>query len=112
MTLPTTLTGIAASPGICSGQAFVVDRPEAVTGSEVGILILRTAGVDWLEVIVRSKAVVTEFGGKTSHAASICRELGKPCVTAVPGITSIVRSGTHMIVDGDLGTVTIFLSQT
>ena len=101
------LTGLAASPGTHVGQAFVAKRPDAVAGRPVGVLVIKTSSMDWLEAIAGAGAVVTEVGGRTSHAASICRELGKPCVTAVADVTSIIRSGAWIAVDGGAGTVTI-----
>ncbi len=101
------LTGLAASPGTHVGQALVAERPSAALGRRVGVLVIKTSSMDWLEVIAGAGAVVTEVGGRTSHAASICRELGKPCVTAVVDVTSIIHSGAWVAVDGGAGTVTI-----
>lgn len=105
--MPSTLVGIAASPGTYIGQALVAERPDAVPGHAAEVLVVKTASVDWLIAIIGARAVVTEVGGKTSHAATICRELGKPCVTAVPDATSIIRSGVLLAVDGEAGTVTL-----
>jgi phosphotransferase system enzyme I (PtsI) len=52
-------------------------------------------------------AVVTESGGTTSHAAIIARALGLPYVVRAQGLTTKVRPGAPMIVDGSRGEVTI-----
>jgi phosphotransferase system enzyme I (PtsI) len=52
-------------------------------------------------------AVVSESGGKTSHAAIIARALGVPYVVRVQGVTTTVRPGAPMIVDGSRGEVIV-----
>jgi phosphohistidine swiveling domain-containing protein len=98
-----------ASPGTFIGQAVLARRasPDAILEPPNGVLVLESAGVEWLEAITQAGAVVTEVGGRTSHAATICRELGKPCVTAVANLTALVSPGTLLAVDGGAGTVTI-----
>ena len=51
-------------------------------------------------------ALVTEKGGPTSHTAIIARQLGLPCVVAVPGLLG-VPSGTALLVDGTTGEVQV-----
>ncbi|MBN1443732.1 MAG: phosphoenolpyruvate--protein phosphotransferase [Planctomycetes bacterium] len=53
------------------------------------------------------RALVTEVGGVTSHGALLARSMGIPAVTGVQGITSIVRGGDRLIVDGSSGTVVV-----
>src|ERR1022692_3698889 len=101
------LTGLAASPGTYVGRALVAERPDALLGRTTEVLVVRSASMEWLEAISRAGAVVTEIGGKTSHAATICRALGKPCVTAVASVTFLIRSGALVAVDGGAGTVTV-----
>ena len=52
-------------------------------------------------------AVVSESGGRTSHAAIIARAFGLPYVVGTEGITTKVRPGTSMIVDGIHGDVIV-----
>ena len=61
-----------------------------------------TAGLDATLVV----ALATTLGGPTSHTAIIARQLGIPCVVAVDGLDA-VASGTMVMVDGTLGTVTV-----
>ncbi|MGW0035785.1 phosphoenolpyruvate--protein phosphotransferase [Gordonia sp. NPDC003376] len=61
-----------------------------------------TAGLDPALVT----ALVTRLGGPTSHTAIIARQLGIPCVVAVPGLGA-VAAGTTVLVDGTTGTVEI-----
>jgi phosphotransferase system enzyme I (PtsI) len=61
-----------------------------------------TAGLNAATVV----ALVTEKGGPTSHTAIIARQLGIPCVVAVPGVLA-VPAGTAVLVDGSTGDVEI-----
>ncbi len=100
------LKGLSASPGTYVGQAVVAERPSTAI-RKGGVLVIRHSSLDWLEAMTLAGAVVTETGGRTSHAATICRELRKPCVTAVANITTVLRDGQWLSVDGEEGTVTI-----
>lgn len=53
------------------------------------------------------KAIVTERGGVTSHAAILARSLGIPAVMGIPNIVRKVEVGDLVIVDGNVGNVYI-----
>jgi phosphoenolpyruvate-protein phosphotransferase len=55
--------------------------------------------------------LVTEVGGETSHVAILSRALGIPAVTAVKDAARLIRPGEWVVVDGDLGEVTISPSE-
>jgi phosphotransferase system enzyme I (PtsI) len=52
-------------------------------------------------------AIVTEAGGRTSHAAIMARSLGVPLVAGVPRITERIKSGMLIAVDGTSGQVAV-----
>ncbi|MDO4404176.1 MAG: phosphoenolpyruvate--protein phosphotransferase [Atopobiaceae bacterium] len=52
-------------------------------------------------------AIITETGGRTSHAAIICRALEIPAVLSVEGATKNIATGDLVIVDGAKGTVIV-----
>ena len=52
-------------------------------------------------------AIVTETGGRTSHAAIICRALEIPAVLSVEGATTNIANGNLCIVDGAKGIVIV-----
>ena len=51
------------------------------------------------------RGFVTEKGGKTSHTAIIARTYEIPAVVGIGDITSLVRDGDFLIIDGNDGTV-------
>ena len=100
--------GRAASPGVLSGLAFVIDKPYDVTPEEMNygdILVVKFATPLYFEFYVKAGAIVTEVGGVTCHAAGIAREMGIPCVVAVDNILQKVKTGDQLIVDGNRGVV-------
>ena len=58
---------------------------------------------DWLPLLRRAGAVVTDSGGMTCHAAIVSRELGIPCVVGTGEATSKLRDGEMVTVDATRG---------
>lgn len=61
-----------------------------------------TAGLDPKLIV----GIATRLGGPTSHTAIIARQLGIPCIVAVPGLGG-VAAGTPVLIDGAAGTITV-----
>ncbi|MFC9897011.1 pyruvate, phosphate dikinase [Nocardia sp. NPDC127579] len=99
--------GESACPGLASGLV-VTDPDEAETRSAAGedvILVRATTSPDDLPGMIAARAVVTELGGATSHAALVSRELGRPCVVGCgPGVVAAL-AGRTVTVDGGAGVV-------
>ncbi len=51
--------------------------------------------------------IITEQGGDNSHAAILARAMGIPAVTGVPDASTTIKSGSRLLIDGTLGSVTI-----
>ena len=92
--LTATLVG-EAEPGVP-----VPDEPSVLVAEDLAPA--DTAGLDASLVI----ALVTEKGGPTSHTAIIARQLGIPCVVAVPGLMEL-RSPVTVLVDGTTGEIEV-----
>jgi len=102
------LRGLGASPGLASGPARVL---VAVTDSaslrDGEVLVARMTSPDWVPLMRRAAAIVTDAGGMTSHAAIVSRELGIPCVVGTREATRVLKTGTTVSVDGTAGTVSL-----
>ncbi|MBB5918640.1 pyruvate,orthophosphate dikinase [Nocardia transvalensis] len=99
--------GESACPGIASG-IVVTDPAEAEARARSGadvILVRPTTSPADLHGMIAARAVVTEFGGATSHAALVTRELGRPCVVGCGAGTTASLAGRTVTVDGGTGTV-------
>ncbi|WP_067829028.1 pyruvate, phosphate dikinase [Nocardia inohanensis] len=99
--------GESACPGLASG-VVVIDPNEAEARAEAGedvILVRPTTSPDDLHGMIAARAIVTELGGATSHAALVSRELGRPCVVGCgPGVVDAL-TGKTVTVDGGAGLV-------
>jgi pyruvate,water dikinase len=71
-------------------------------------LVTETTDPDWEPIMKSAAAIVTEKGGRTSHAAIVSRELGIPCIVGATGAISAIISGEEITVscaEGDEGRV-------
>ncbi len=84
---------------IVSGKARILHSPTEISKLNEGeILVTERTDPDWDPVLKKAAAIVTDQGGRTSHAAIVARELG---AIAVVGTSN----ATHQIKDGQLITV-------
>ncbi|KJF22652.1 phosphoenolpyruvate synthase [Rhodococcus sp. AD45-ID] len=98
--------GLGAGPGTATGRARVLrsvaDGRNLLDGE---ILVAPMTRPDWLPVLRRAAAIVTDGGGITCHAAIVGRELGRPVVVGTRTATSDLTDGMLITVDGTAGTV-------
>jgi pyruvate,water dikinase len=100
------LTGLAASAGVATGRVRVCREISAGRELEAGeVLVAPMTNPDWVPVIRRASALVTDGGGMTCHAAIVSRELGVPCVVGTRNATTVLRDGETVTVDGAHGTI-------
>jgi pyruvate, water dikinase len=101
---PPLVTGLAAAPGVVAGRVRVLRTPSEGAQLEPGeILVAPMTNPDWVPVIRRAAALVTDSGGMTCHAAIVSRELGVPCVVGTRQGTELLRDGLLVTVDADHG---------
>ncbi len=104
------LAGMGVSAGIATGRARVILSTEAAFSCDIApgdILVAPFTDTPWTPLFIPAGAVVVETGGMLSHAATVAREFGIPCVVLVKDATRIIRDGDMVTVDGATGTVTI-----
>ncbi len=98
--------GLGASPGRATGTVRVLDSPRDEASMKTGeILVTRMTSPDWVPIMRRAAAIVTDAGGMTSHAAIVARELGLPCIVGAHDATRVLVTGALVTVDGGTGTV-------
>jgi pyruvate,water dikinase len=103
---PLLLTGSPASPGSAMGPVRVVlDVGQLGIVEEGDILVTEMTTPDYVPAMKRAKAIVTDQGGRTAHAAIISRELGIPCVVGTGTATQDLKTGQTITVDGSTGAV-------
>ena len=102
----TNIKGISAYPGKIAGTARIVPDPFKVKVFNSGdILVTGMTRPEFLPLIKKAGAIVTESGGILSHAAIIARELKKPCIVGTQVITKVLREGDMVEVDANKGIV-------
>ena len=102
----TLLTGQGASPGVFEGRARVILDPSIDAAIEPGeILIAPYTDPAWTPLFLTAGAAVVEVGSYLSHAGTVAREFGMPCVVDVAGATRRIQTGDRIAVDGERGTV-------
>ncbi|HSO07043.1 MAG TPA: phosphoenolpyruvate synthase [Pelomicrobium sp.] len=103
------LSGLAVGEAIAAGP---VCRLKSV--SQLGrfkddaVLVTGMTDPDWVPVMKRAAAIVTDYGGRTSHAAIVSRELGLPAIVGTGDATRTLKDGQAVTVscaEGDRGHV-------
>ncbi len=98
-------SGVGLSSGIVSGFARTLRSPHEKPLLKGEILIAYTTDPGWTPIFSNAAAVVLEIGGALQHGAVVARELGLPCVAGIEGITTAIKDGQLIEVDGSAGTV-------
>ena len=98
--------GLPSSPGIGAGIIHLIPSSEHVNEFQSGeILVTEMTAPDWVPAMKKAKAIVTDAGGMTCHAAIVSRELGIPCITGTKNATKVLASGMEVTVDAKSGVV-------
>jgi phosphoenolpyruvate synthase/pyruvate phosphate dikinase len=103
-----TLKGFVAFPGKVSGIArIIVGESDFDKVKDGDVLVASTTRPDFLPVMKKTVAFITNEGGILSHAAIVARELKKPCIIGTKIATKVLKDGDLVEVDANLGTVRI-----
>lgn len=100
------LKGIGASSYVKTGKVKKIEKYKdmaVIKGGE--IIVASKVSRDMLPKIKRAGAVVTDYGGLTSHAAITLRELKIPCVVGTEIATDILEEDMLITVDGHTGNI-------
>jgi len=98
--------GQPASPGSYQGTAHIILDPSIDIELKPGeILIAPYTDPAWTPLFLTAGAAVVEVGSYLSHAGTVAREFGMPCVVDLPDCTKRIHTGFEVQVDGDQGIV-------
>ena len=99
-------SGLGAGPGSASGRVCVLTSPKDGDRLRSGdVLVAPMTRPDWIPILRRAAAIVTDRGGITCHAAIVGRELGLPVVVGAHNATTVLTDGQVVTVDGSKGVV-------
>ena len=103
------ITGIAVGGKIGAGKVRILKTAKEISKFEKGeVLVTEITDPDWEPIMKIASAIVTDKGGRTSHAAIVSRELGIPCIVGSGNATKILKDGKDVTVDcssGEVGNV-------
>ncbi|MFZ2167607.1 MAG: phosphoenolpyruvate synthase [Minisyncoccia bacterium] len=101
--------GISVGSKVATGAVHVIMNPKQIKEFKEGeILVTTMTDPDWEPIMKMASAIVTDKGGRTSHAAIVSRELGLPAIVGTGNATRALKNGAIITVDttGSDGVVT------
>ena len=101
--------GLAIGQAVVAAPVCIIKTPDQIDRFVNGtILVTETTDPDWVPVMKRAAAIITDHGGRTSHAAIVSRELGIPAIVGTGDATRVLKDGQEVTVscaEGDEGFV-------
>lgn len=101
--------GVGLGNRIASGKAKILTSPsEILKLNEGDILVTERTDPDWDPVLKKATAIITNQGGRTSHAAIVAREVGAVAIVGAGNATTTIKDGQIITVsaaEGDTGYV-------
>ena len=101
------IKGQVGNKGIATGKVKVILANTEFDKMEIGdVLVTTMTTPDFVILMQKASAIVTDIGGLLCHAAIVSREINKPCVIGTKNGTQILKDGDMVEVDANKGTVT------
>jgi pyruvate,water dikinase len=101
--------GISVGSKVATGKVHVIRNPKQIREFKEGeVLVTTITDPDWEPIMKMASAIVTDKGGRTSHAAIVSRELGLPAIVGSGNATRALKTGMQITIDtrGSEGIVT------
>jgi len=102
------IKGIVASQGkkaIIQGKIKIVLDPQTKNFKTGNILVAPMTSPEYVFLMKKSSAVITDAGGLTSHAAIVSRELKIPCIVGTKIATEVLKDGDKVVIDVKRGII-------
>ena len=100
----TILTGTAVGTKVASGAVRIIKDVKNINEFKAGeILVTEITDPDWEPIMKIAAAIITDKGGRTSHAAIVSRELGIPAVVGTELATKMLKNGQQITIDCSSG---------
>jgi pyruvate,water dikinase len=94
------LRGISVGSRVAVGQAHVILNTKDIGDFKKGeVLVTTMTDPDWEPIMKMASAIITDKGGRTSHAAIVSRELGIPAIVGTESATKKIKTGDWVTVD-------------
>lgn len=103
------LSGTAIGTKVGKGWVRILESIGEIDHFKEGeVLVAKMTDPDWVPIMKKASAIVTESGGRTCHAAIVSRELGIPCVVGAVRAREVLKNGQGVTVscaEGEEGKV-------
>ena len=103
------IKGLSVGSSIVSGTVKIVHDTTDLTGIDSStVLVTEMTEPDWVPALKNAAGIITNFGGRTCHAAIVSRELGIPAVVGTENATMLLKDGQEVTLssaEGDEGMV-------
>ncbi|MEO0536891.1 MAG: phosphoenolpyruvate synthase [Cyanobacteria bacterium P01_A01_bin.123] len=103
------LQGLSIGDAIAAGKVCrVLDPKDIDRVTDGSVLVTEMTDPDWVPVMKRVAGIVTDYGGRTCHAAIVSRELGIPAIVGTGDATRILKNDQAVTIscaEGDRGVV-------
>ncbi|MFH1366572.1 MAG: PEP-utilizing enzyme [Patescibacteria group bacterium] len=100
------IKGMTAQQGKVKGKVRVIRLEHQTALLKTGeILVTSMTDPDMVPAMKKARAIVTDEGGITCHAAIVSRELKIPCVVGTKIATQVLKDGDRVEVDANIGIV-------
>lgn len=103
----TDFRGITGSVGIAQGRVKIIRNPKNSDIEKGDILVTGMTRPEFVPLMKKAAAIVTDEGGVTCHAAIVSRELGIPCIIGTKIATKVLKDGDEVIVNANHASVRI-----
>ena len=111
----TLVTGLSVGNAISTGRVCLIENARDIDRFiEGSILVTSTTDPDWVPIMKKASAIITDHGGRTSHAAIVSRELGLPAVVGTGNATHVLHDDQDVTVscaEGESGYVYAGISE-
>jgi len=89
-----------------SGSAYIVRNHHDLQHFPAGrILVATMTAPEYIVALRKARAIVTDVGGLTSHAAIVSRELKLPCIVGTKHATQLIKNGDRLSINTKTGVV-------
>ncbi len=94
------VTGVAVGGKIATGPIRVIKNASEISKFKPGeILVTEMTDPDWEPIMKIAGGIITDKGGRTSHAAIVSRELGTSCIVGTGDATTVLETGQEVTID-------------
>jgi phosphoenolpyruvate synthase/pyruvate phosphate dikinase len=102
------IKGVSASRGTAKGKVkIILGTKDFQKLNSKDILVTEMTRPDFLPIMKKASAIITDEGSLTCHAAIVARELGIPCIVGTKTATRLLKDGDEVEVDANKGNIKI-----